>query len=629
MHTDINLRHSALELLKRFYGYDSYRDTQYEVIEHVMQNRDCLVLMPTGGGKSICYQMPALLKEGCAIVVSPLLALMKDQVDMLRGNGIPAAAVNSMQTESTNRDVMEKVFSGKIKLLYISPERLLSEVERWTEHMKISLIAVDEAHCISQWGHDFRPEYTKLAVLKSKFKDVPFMALTATADKLTREDIVKQLGMTDAKMFISSFDRPNISMTVVSNYNDRQKEDAIFDFLDDHKDQSGIIYCLSRASTEKVADALKREGYNAECYHAGLSNDIRQAVQQRFLNDETEIICATIAFGMGIDKSNIRWVIHYNMPKNLECYYQEIGRAGRDGLPADALMFYSYGDVAMLTHFVEDSGQVGINKEKLQRMQEFAEAKVCRRRILLSYFNERFDHDCHNCDVCKNPPLRIDGTELAQMALSAIARMNESEGQAMVIDVLRGMRRASVVEKGYEKLKTFGVGANLSNGVWSRYLLQMLQLGLVEIAYSEHNHLKISQYGWDVLKGKCRVQMSQVTFEPRQAKSRAAVRQPKRQLVPQTVEERIIYALKSYRAKIAQAENVPPYIVFTDKTLTEIARQKPIDLKGLQRISGIGEVKLVNYGRQLIGTVRKELGMNAMITGFSDDLTYYLVDKKI
>lgn len=628
MHTDINLRHSALELLKRFYGYDSYRDTQYEVIEHVMQNRDCLVLMPTGGGKSICYQMPALLKEGCAIVVSPLLALMKDQVDMLRGNGIPAAAVNSMQTESTNRDVMEKVFSGKIKLLYISPERLLSEVERWTEHMKISLIAVDEAHCISQWGHDFRPEYTKLAVLKSKFKDVPFMALTATADKLTREDIVKQLGMTDAKMFISSFDRPNISMTVMSNYNDRQKEDAIFDFLDDHKDQSGIIYCLSRASTEKVADALKREGYNAECYHAGLSNDIRQAVQQRFLNDETEIICATIAFGMGIDKSNIRWVIHYNMPKNLECYYQEIGRAGRDGLPADALMFYSYGDVAMLTHFVEDSGQVGINKEKLQRMQEFAEAKVCRRRILLSYFNERFDHDCHNCDVCKNPPLRIDGTELVQMALSAIARMNESEGQAMVIDVLRGMRRASVVEKGYEKLKTFGVGANLSNGVWSRYLLQMLQLGLVEIAYSEHNHLKISQYGWDVLKGKCRVQMSQVTFEPRQAKSRAAMRQAKRQLVPQTVEERIIYALKSYRAKIAQAENVPPYIVFTDKTLTEIARQKPIDLKGLQRISGIGEVKLVNYGRQLIGTVRKELGMNAMITGFSDDLTYYLVDKK-
>lgn len=624
MHSEI--KQQALALLKRFYGYDNFRHMQYDVIEHVMNGGDCVVLMPTGGGKSICFQIPALLKEGCAIVVSPLLALMKDQVDMLRGNGIPAAAINSMQTDSTNRDVMEKVFAGKIKLLYISPERLLADIDRWSSKININLIAIDEAHCISQWGHDFRPEYTKLSALRQKFKDVPIMALTATADKLTREDIVKQLALTDAKMFISSFDRPNLSLSVIPNFSSKQKEIAIVDFIDEHQGQSGIIYCLSRASTEKLAAVLSEDGYKAECYHAGLPNDKRQAVQQRFLNDETEIICATIAFGMGIDKSNIRWVIHYNMPKNLECYYQEIGRAGRDGMPADALMFYSYGDVATLTHFVQESGQTSINQEKLQRMQEFAEARVCRRRILLSYFNERFDHDCKNCDVCKNPPFRIDGTELAQKALSAIARMNESEGQMMVIDVLRGMRPIAVVEKGYDKLKTFGVGADLSNGTWSRYLLQMLQLGLIEIAYSEHNHLKITPYGWDVLRGKCRVQMSKVVFEPKQRKPKLSTKERLR-LSPLTQEDKILAELKSYRMKVAKEENVPPYIVFSDKVLSEIADKKPMDFKSLVSISGLGEVKLVNYGRNLINIVRRVQGMAGSITGLSDELTTYLVNK--
>lgn len=623
MHSDN--KQQALALLKRFYGYDSFRHLQYDVIEHVMKGEDSLVLMPTGGGKSICFQIPALLKDGCAIVVSPLLALMKDQVDMLRGNGIPAAAINSMQTDSTNRDVMEKAFAGKIKLLYISPERLLSEMDRWSSNIKISLIAIDEAHCISQWGHDFRPEYTKLSVLKQKFSNVPIMALTATADKLTRDDIVKQLGIADARMFISSFDRPNLSLSVISNFSGKQKDNAIMDFIDEHQGQSGIIYCLSRASTEKLADTLSSEGYKAECYHAGLSNETRQAVQQRFLNDETEIICATIAFGMGIDKSNIRWVIHYNMPKNLECYYQEIGRAGRDGMPADALMFYSYGDVATLTHFVQESGQTSINQEKLQRMQEFAEARVCRRRILLSYFNERFDHDCKNCDVCKNPPLRIDGTELVQKALSAIARMNEAEGQMMVIDVLRGMRPIAVVEKGYDKLKTFGVGADMSGGIWSRYLLQMLQLGLIEIAYSDHNHLKITPYGWDVIRGKCRVQMSKVVFEThRKAKTPS---REKLRLTPMTHEDKIMAELKNYRMKVAKDENVPPYIVFSDKVLSEIADKKPVDFKSLVAIPGLGEVKLVNYGRNLITIVRRVMGQSGTVTGLSDELTTYLVNK--
>lgn len=617
----MELYQNALSLLKRFYGYDTFRPIQYEVIEQIMAGNDALVLMPTGGGKSICFQLPALLKEGCTIVVSPLLALMKDQVDALRSNGIPAAAVNSMQTDSTNREVLEKVFAGQVKLLYISPERLLAEVPRWSTSLNVSLIAIDEAHCISQWGHDFRQEYTKLSVLKQYFPGVPFMALTATADKLTREDIVKQLGITNAQLFISSFDRPNLSLYVEANYTAAQKKDKILDFLEEHKGQSGIIYCLSRASTETVADFLQTQGYNAACYHAGLGNTERQSVQQRFLNDEIEIICATIAFGMGIDKSNIRWVIHYNMPKNMECYYQEIGRAGRDGMPSDVLMFYSYGDVATLTHFVEESGQTGINREKLLRMQEYAEANVCRRRMLLSYFNERYDHDCGHCDVCKNPPERIDGTRLSQMALSAVARMNESEGLTMLIEVLRGSRRAAVIEKGYDRLKTFGVGAGFSHAVWNRYILQMLQLGLLEIAYNESNHLKITPYGWDVLRGLSAVQMSKVTFDNWNGKR---VRGTYKEKVSLTPEERLFSELKKLRADIAKKEGVPPYIILNDKVLSDLAEKAPTDLSGFAAVSGIGEMKIVRYSRQFLGLLRKTKGLPATVSGLSENLTLYL-----
>lgn len=628
MRSDSNIRLSALALLKRFYGYDSFRPMQYEIIEHTMQGLDSLVLMPTGGGKSICFQIPALLSDGCAIVISPLLALMKDQVDVLRSNGIPAAAINSMQTDSTNRDVLEKVFAKKIKLLYISPERLLSEVDKWSTNLKISLIAVDEAHCISQWGHDFRPEYTKLSALKEKFPGVPIMALTATADKLTREDIVKQLGIGNSRMFLSSFDRPNLSLAVVPNATRAQKEDAIFDFLDEHQHQSGIIYCLSRSTTETVTALLQKEGYKAECYHAGLRTDVRQAVQQRFLNDETQIICATIAFGMGIDKSNIRWVIHYNMPKNLECYYQEIGRAGRDGMPSDTLMFYSYGDVATLSHFVEESGLVGINREKLQRMQEYAEANICRRRILLSYFNERFDHNCNNCDVCRNPREMIDGTTLAQMALSAIVRMKESEPQSVVIDVLRGISRPNIVANDYHKLKTFGVGAQLPYRLWSGYILQMHQLGLFEIDYSNNNNLTITQYGWDVLKGKCNVQLAKVSTEYWQKKSTER-RQPVRSIViPRTTEEKITEELKKFRFAESQKINIATHIILSDKTISEIASAEPMSFDALSHISGMSDVKLANYGRQIIGSVRRAKGLTATVAGLSDDLTYFLVDKE-
>lgn len=621
--SDIGLRQSALRLLKRFYGYDRFRPLQFEAIERAMSGKDAVVLMPTGGGKSICYQIPALLSDGCAIVVSPLLALMKDQVDNLRAIGIPAAAINSMQTEETNRIITEKMFQGQIKLLYISPERLLADVERWSSSIKISLIAIDEAHCISQWGHDFRPEYTRLSILKRHFPDTPFMALTATADKVTRDDIAKQLGLTDAKLFLSSFDRPNLSLSVISNYNTAQKKEHLLHFIEERHGQCGIVYCLSRATTEQVASLLLSEGHKAACYHAGLSAGERQNVQQAFLNDDLDIICATIAFGMGIDKSNIRWIVHYNMPKNVECYYQEIGRAGRDGLPADTMMFYSYSDVATLTHFAENSGQAGINREKLQRMQEYAEASICRRRMLLSYFNERYDHDCQNCDVCKNPPERFDGTRLSQMALSAVARMNESEGMMTLIDVLRGSRRAEILSKGYDRLKTFGVGAGLSHAAWSRYILQMLQLGLIEIAYNDNNHLKITPYGWDLLKGECAVQMSKISFF-RKDGAKTYTAPEKKSISPA---ERLFKELSALRRQIAKDENVMPQAVFNDKVLTELVERQPTDLRGLSRISGIGEIKLIRYSKPFLGVLRKFKNLPAAVSGQSEELTTFLVEK--
>lgn len=623
---DEEIRRTALSLLKKFYGYDSFRPLQYEVIEHIVSGGDALVLMPTGGGKSVCFQIPALIGEGCAIVVSPLLSLMKDQVDALRANGIPAAAVNSMQSDATNRDVIEKAFAGKIKLLYISPERLLAEIGQWSSSLAVSLIAVDEAHCISQWGHDFRPEYTKLSVLKEYFPNIPFVALTATADKLTREDIVKQLGMTDARMFISSFDRPNLSLNVETNYAEKEKLGRILEFVGEHPGQSGIIYCLSRANTEKVAAFLVNEGYNAVSYHAGMGNAERQRVQQSFLNDEIDIICATIAFGMGIDKSNVRWVVHFNMPKNVECYYQEIGRAGRDGLPSDTLMFYSYSDVAMLTHFVEESGQLEINREKLRRMQEYAEASVCRRRMLLSYFNERYDHDCGNCDVCKNPPERFDGTQLCQMAVSAAVRTGQSLSMTMLINVLRGSRLAALAEKGFDKIKTFGVGANLPHAAWSGYMLQMIQLGVFEIAYNEGNHLKVTAYGWDIVKGLALpVMMSRVSFERRAChKGKLQKHDGKPALSPR---DKLLEQLKSVRMLIAKQENVPPYIIFSDKVLSDFADLMPLTVDDFAAVPGVGEKKVIRFSKQFLSVIRKHKGMPAVVPGFSENVTSLLLGK--
>ena len=605
---------TALMLLRSCYGYDSFRGQQWDIINHTLDGGDSIVLMPTGGGKSLCYQIPGLMSEdGFAIVISPLLALMNDQIDALQQNGVPALALNSEKSDSENRQTVELLMLGKVKLLYISPEKLLSEIDRWSTSItdRICLFAVDEAHCISQWGHDFRPEYTQLGTLKEHFPHVPIMALTATADRITRDDIARQLHIPQARLFISSFDRPNISLNVVQGSTGKQKFRQIVQFINLHRNESGIIYCLRRKDTESMAAKLTAAGIQAKPFHAGMSVKEKQQIQRDFINDDVKVVCATITFGMGIDKSDVRYVIHSNMPRNIEGYYQEIGRAGRDGLPAEALMFYSYGDVITLQQFAQQSGQVQVNMDKLRRMQQFAESGVCRRRILLSYFNERFDHDCHNCDVCDNPPERFDGTTLAQMALSAIKRTDEQAGMYTVTDILRGWRKAEVVEKGYDQLKTFGVGRDLSVTEWNAYLLQMLQMGLFEVAYDENNHLKITEYGNEVLYGRRQIELNR--FERRGFNVK---KQPAPSPQPVIIEEEkpakqmdkaLFERLRDVRKALATASHIAPYMVFSDKSLAAMATEKPTNQAEFSIIYGVGELKCKKYWRPFTAAINDYL----------------------
>ncbi len=614
----------AAGFLKKYYGYDTFRPYQAEIIRAALEGKDTLVLMPTGGGKSLCYQLPALLLPGTVIVISPLLSLMKDQVDALQANGIPAAALNSMQGDAENRSIREQALLGRFRLLYISPERLLGDMDFWLQGMNVSLFAIDEAHCVSQWGHDFRPEYTRLSVIRSRFPEVPVMALTATADKLTKGDIIQQLALEDPRIFISSFDRPNISLHVRAGYSKPKKIKEILSFLENHPRQSGIIYCLSRDNTEKVAQELVQYGIMASSYHAGLSAQLREDVQNRFLNDEIRVVCATIAFGMGIDKSNVRWVIHYNMPKSMECYYQEIGRAGRDGLSADTLLFYSLGDVVMLSRFAEDSGQSTVNREKLRRMQQYCESPVCRRRILLSYFGEAYEHDCGNCDVCKHPPVRFDGTEIAQKALSAMVRTGEKTGFNMLIDILRGSRRFDLLSAGYDRIRTFGAGAAYSYHQWQGYLLQMLQLGYYEIAYNDHNILRVTSTGWKVLRGETVVWLCEVTEEQERPKNKR-IKKEEQIKESLSLEEQLFESLRLLRLKIATEEGKPAYVIFTDKVLYEMAEKKPVSISQLAGISGVGEAKVAKYGKDFIALIRKETGEKSARKGDSLEETLYLL----
>ncbi|WP_289111778.1 DNA helicase RecQ [uncultured Bacteroides sp.] len=600
-----------LQTLKTYFGYDSFRPLQEDIIRHLMERKDALVLMPTGGGKSICYQLPALLSEGTAVVVSPLISLMKDQVETLCANGIAAGALNSNNNETENASLRRACMEGKLKLLYISPEKLLAEANYLLRDMHISLFAIDEAHCISQWGHDFRPEYTQMGILHQLFPRVPIIALTATADKITREDIIKQLHLNQPGIFISSFDRPNLSLTVKRGYRQKEKSKAILDFIDRHPGESGIIYCMSRSKTETVAQMLQRQGIRSAVYHAGLSPARRDEAQDDFINDRVQVVCATIAFGMGIDKSNVRWVIHYNLPKSIESFYQEIGRAGRDGMPSDTLLFYSLADLILLTKFATDSGQQSINLEKLQRMQQYAEADICRRRILLSYFGENTACDCGNCDVCKNPPERFDGTIIVQKALSAIARSEQQIGTGILVDILRGNMSAEVTGRGYHRLKTFGAGRDVPAGDWHDYLLQMLQLGYFEMAYNENNHLKITQSGTDVLFGRARARLviirrDEAVQAAKGRKRKAAV--PARELplgLPNAESGELFEALRALRKRLADQEALPAYIVLSDKVLHLLSTSRPTTIEEFGNISGIGEYKKKKYGKEFVELIRE------------------------
>lgn len=600
-----------LQTLKTFFGYDSFRPLQEEIIRHILDGNDALVLMPTGGGKSICYQLPALLREGTAVVVSPLISLMKDQVEALCANGISAGALNSSNDETENAALRRACMEGRLKLLYISPEKLLAEANYLLRDMHISLFAIDEAHCISQWGHDFRPEYAQMGILHQQFPHVPIIALTATADKITREDIIRQLHLNHPRTFISSFDRPNLSLTVKRGYQQKEKSKTILDFIARHPGESGIIYCMSRSKTESVAQMLQKHGIRTAVYHAGLSPSLRDEAQDDFINDRVQVVCATIAFGMGIDKSNVRWVIHYNLPKSIESFYQEIGRAGRDGLPSDTLLFYSLADLILLTKFATESGQQNINLEKLQRMQQYAESDICRRRILLSYFGEIADHDCGNCDVCKNPPERFDGTVIVQKALSAIVRTDQQIGTGVLVDILRGNMSPEVVGKGYQQLKTFAAGRDVPARDWHDYLLQMLQLGYFEIAYNENNHLKITSAGSDVLFGRATARLVVIRREETNETKRGRKRKatvPAQELplgLPNTENEALFEALRKLRKRLADEEALPAYIVLSDKVLHLLSTSRPTNLEEFGNISGIGEHKKKKYGKEFINLIRK------------------------
>ena len=596
----------ALQALSKYFGYNAFRPMQADIIQAVYDGKDVVVLMPTGGGKSLCFQIPAITMKGMCVVVSPLISLMKDQVEALRANGIQAAFLNSSLSAQATADIEEDIYRQRIKLLYVSPEKMVSpSFVPLLRQSQINLFAIDEAHCISSWGHDFRPEYTQMQFLKKQFADVPVIALTATADKLTRKDIVRQLGLQSPEVFVASFDRPNISLSVRPG---QRKMEQMMDFIRQRPKQAGIIYCLSRKSCERVASKLLSFGILADHYHAGMSSRDRNHVQEQFINDDLQVVCATVAFGMGIDKSNVRWIMHYNMPKNMESYYQEIGRCGRDGSKADTVLFYSFHDVMTYRNLLADGSaeHIEIKLAKLERMKQYAEAYSCRRKILLSYFGENMEKDCGNCDVCKNPPQYFDGTIIAQKALSAIMRTGERVGIHMLIDILRGSKRKELLKNGYDRIKTYGAAANISQTVWQNLMAQILNNGLVEIAYDQHHVLKVTDKGKEVLFKNRKVPLVKI-----EAINKRKAQQSKQNLQAtkrDRVRDELFEVLRGLRRQIAVKQGVPPYIVFSDASLEEMAACRPVTEIDMRRISGVGEKKWQLYGEQFINAILRFQG---------------------
>jgi ATP-dependent DNA helicase RecQ len=578
--------------LKENFGFEKFRPNQEDIINTILSGQDTLAIMPTGGGKSICFQLPALLLPGITIVISPLIALMKDQVDSLKANGITACFINSSQTDQEQQFYMQSLKSNTIKLVYIAPESL-SYLDVLFNQLTISLIAIDEAHCISAWGHDFRPAYTNLGYLKNRFPSTPVLALTATADKATRTDITQQLNLNNPKTVVASFDRKNLSLEVRPAL-DRVKQ--IIDFIETKPNESGIVYCLSRKTTEELADKLKKKGINAKAYHAGLDSKLRSRTQDDFINDDCQVVCATIAFGMGIDKSNVRWVIHYNLPKNIEGYYQEIGRAGRDGLPSETILFESYSDVIQLQKFASEGLNAEVQLAKLERMKQYADALSCRRKILLSYFGELVNENCGNCDICKNPPTFFDGTVIAQKALSAITRLQEKETLPVIVDFLKGSKNAHIYENEYQNLKTYGIGADISWYDWNQYLIQLINLGYCEIAFHQHNKILLTPFAKKVLFEGEKVKLTTVV---KKTIEKTEIREKTVKATPNSLFE----ILRQLRYKISKEEEVPAYVIFSDAVLRQMELLRPMSDDELIAIDGVGKAKLEKYGSDFVNAI--------------------------
>ncbi len=594
---------AAREALRRFFGYETFRAPQEQIIESVLAGRDAFVLMPTGAGKSICFQIPALIRPGVAIVISPLISLMKDQVDGLRLNGVAAACYNSSLTQVEARTVLSDLKQGKLDLLYVAPERLMAaEFQERLSDTKIALFAIDEAHCVSQWGHDFRPEYVKIGQLRKIFADVPFIALTATADRQTREDVLLRLQLKQPDIFISGFDRPNIRYTVVEK---SQPASQLESFVLNRQNESGIVYCLSRKRVDSVSEQLRKRGISAASYHAGYDSAERSRVQEAFQKDEIQVVVATVAFGMGIDKPNVRFVVHYDLPKNMEGYYQETGRAGRDGLPSDALLLYGPGDILSARRLIEASENAtrkAIELKKLNSMVEYAEAQVCRRQVILRYFGEDRVGGCFNCDNCLDAPEEYDATEDVKRALMGVYELKQRFGVGYLVEILRGAKTARILDSYHDGLAAYGSGKHLTVDEWMSILRQMIQRGLLVQDMENFGILKLTPQTKPILREGATVFLAKP--RPKLEKVKASDKRKKKASASKT-DDSLFEKLRTLRRQIAEREKVPAYIVFGDETLRQLSALKPMNREDLLKVSGIGERKAERYGEQFLQLLKE------------------------